>query len=192
MDEFPRSNPPAPEESTRQNNSAVVSQISRAYIPNLLPRRLVLLFASSFVAFSLTTWFLARSNSAPDEPQADAAPVTPEGIVHEQLDALGQAKTRVAYALFSPRYRSEIPFEAFDTMVREHSAMFRANSVRKESEIATSGRDDITMHLETASGDRFIARYKLVLIEGRWWIDEMRWHEEAPSPNRTLAQSHSA
>jgi len=179
MDEPPSPPFDSPEESTRQNNPAVVS-VARAF----LPRRLVLLFASSFAAFSLTTWFLARSDNVPAEPQAAG---TAEGVVREQLEALTEGKTRVAYALFSARYRSEIPFEAFDTMVRKHGSMFRADSISKESESATSERDEITMRLETESGDHFEARYVLIFVEGRWWIDEMHWRTDAPAPNRTLA-----
>jgi Domain of unknown function (DUF4864) len=186
MDESPSPNLPPSEEPTTQNDSPALSQISRAFIPQLLPRRIVLLFASSFAAFSLTTWFLARMNNGTDEPQ-DAG--TAEGVVREQLDALARGETRVAYALFSPRYRNEISFEAFDTMVREHGAMFHANSIRKESESGSVERAEITMRLDVASGDRFIARYALVAIEGRWWIDEMHWHLDAPPADRVVTRN---
>jgi hypothetical protein len=56
---------------------------------------------------------------------------------------------RVAYALFSPRYRSEVSFETFEETVRAHGAIFRATSVRKESEIETVARAEIKLRLET-------------------------------------------
>ena len=186
MDESPNPNLPRSEEPTTQNVSPALSQISRAFVPQFLPRRLVLLFASSFAAFSLTTWFLARMINAPGEPQVAG---TAEGVVREQLDALAQGETRVAYAMFSPRYRNEISFEAFDTIVREHGSMFRASSIRKESERGSLARAEIIMRLDVASGDRFIARYALISIEGRWWIDEMHWRLDMPPAGRAVTRN---
>lgn len=151
---------------------------------SFLPRRLAVLFAASFAAFSLTTWFLARMNTVADMPR-DAN--TAEGVIRQQLDALTQGETRVAYALFSPRYRSEVPFDNFEAAVRAHGAMFRATSIRKESEIETLSRAEIKLKLETSGGDHFVARYTLIEIEGRWWIDEMHWHVDTPAAGRILA-----
>lgn len=145
----------------------------------------MLLFASSLAAFSLTTWFLARVNNAADTPR-DAS--TAEGVVREQLSALAKGESRVAYALFTPRYRAEVPLEAFDALVREHGAMFRTSSIRKETEIASLARSDITLRLESESGDRFVAHYTLVIIEGRWWIDEMRWRVDSQPADRIIAR----
>jgi hypothetical protein len=185
MGEFDSTNPtPAGEPAEKQFSPPAFRSQPRAANPHL-PRRLALLFASSFVAFSLTTWFLARTNNIADVPHAAN---TAEGVIRQQFEAVSQGEMRVAYALFSPRYRSEVPFETFEETVRAHGAIFRATSVRKESEIETVARAEIKLRLETAGGDRFTARYTLIEIEGRWWIDEMRWQVDAPAAGRILAR----
>jgi hypothetical protein len=185
MGEFDSTNPPPSGELAATHFSPPsFHERPRAANP-FLPRRLAVLFASSFVAFSLTTWFLARKNNIADVPRAAN---TAEAVIRQQFEAVSQGELRVAYALFSPRYRSEVPFETFEETVRAHGAIFRATSVRKESEIETVARAEIKLRLETAGGDRFTARYTLIEIEGRWWIDEMRWHVEAAADGRSLAR----
>ncbi len=185
MDDPDSTSPPPAGEPAATNFSAPAIPAPPRIARPLLPRRLVVLFASSFAAFSLTTFFLARMNIIADMPHDTN---TAEGVIRQQLDALAQGETRVAYALFTPRYRSEVSFEMFEATVHAHGAMFCATSVRKESEIETLARAEIKLRLETAGGDRFLARYTLVAIEGRWWIDEMHWHVDAPAGGRTLAR----
>jgi hypothetical protein len=185
MGEFDSTNPPPPgEPAATQFSPSAFHGRPQAANP-LLPRRLAMLFASSFVAFSLTTWFLARSNNIADVPHAAN---TAEGVIRQQFEAVSQGEMRVAYALFSPRYHSEVPFETFEQTVRAHGAIFRATSVRKESEIETVARAEIKLRLETAGGDHLVARYTLIEIEGRWWIDEMHWHIDTPAAGRILAR----
>ena len=189
MDEPDSPDPQAPGASAAPNASApALSPHPRNPNPRL-PRKIAALFASSFVAFTLTTWFLSRVSNPADTPGSAS---TAEGVIREQLDALAQGKTRVAYAFFSPRYRSDVPFETFEAMVRAHGDMFRTTSIRKESEFESATRDEIKLRLDTASGDRFVARYTVVSIEGRWWIDEMNWRIETPGDGRTLALDLSA
>jgi hypothetical protein len=185
MGELDSTNPPSSREPAATQFSPPAFHGRPRAVNPLLPRRLAILFASSFVAFSLTTWFLARPNNIADAPHAAN---TAEGVIRQQFEAVSQGEMRVAYALFSPRYRSEVPFETFEETVRAHGAIFRATSVRKESEIETAARAEIKLRLETAGGDRFTARYTLIEIEGRWWIDEMRWHVDAPTADRILAR----
>lgn len=185
MDELDSTNPPSSgEPAATQLSPPAFHGRPRGANP-LLPRRLALLFASSFVAFSLTTWFLARTNNIADVPSVEN---TAEAVIRQQFEALSQGKTRVAYALFSPRYRSEVSFENFEQTVHAHGAIFRATSIRKESEIETVARAEIKLRLETSGGDLFVARYTLIEIEGRWWIDEMRWHIDTPVAGRILAR----
>src|SRR5271170_5957320 len=126
MDEPPTSNPPPSGKPAGQEIPSHLLQRTRLPIQKLLPRRIALLFASSFAAFSLTAWFLARVNNAADIAQ-DAG--SAEGVIREQLEALSQGETRVAYGFFSPRYRREVPFGTFDALVREHGAMFRTTTI---------------------------------------------------------------
>jgi hypothetical protein len=185
MGEFDSTNPtPAGEPTATQLSPPAFRSQPRDANP-LLPRRLALLFASSFLAFSLTTWFLVRVNNIAEMPREAN---TAEGVIRQQFEALSEGKTRVAYALFSPRYRSEVSFGNFEQTVHAHGAIFRATSIRKESEIETVARVEIKLRLETSGGDRFVARYTLIEIEGRWWIDEIHWHVDTPAGGRTLAR----
>ncbi len=98
MDEPDSTNPPSAGEPPTTTFSPPTLRLQPRHASSFLPRRLAVLFAASFAAFSLTTWFLARMNNVADMPR-DAN--TAEGVIRQQLDALTQGETRVAYALFS-------------------------------------------------------------------------------------------
>src|ERR1700691_3000257 len=98
MDEPPTSNPPPTGEPAGEEIPTRFLQRTRLPIQKLLPRRIALLFASSFAAFSLTAWFLARVNNAADVPQGAGSA---EGAIREHFGALSQGETRGAYGFFS-------------------------------------------------------------------------------------------
>lgn len=153
---------------------------------NIFQRRVTALFASSFAAFSLTTWFLTRTNFAGDAAH-DAT--TAEGVVRLQLDALSQSEPQIAYGLFSPQYRAEVPFETFQRVISTHGGMFRANTIAVEDIARSSLRDEMRVRISAADGQHYVARYATILIDGRWWIDAMRWrHDEAP-PERIFTRA---
>ncbi len=144
-------------------------------------RRITALFASGFVAFSLTTWLLTRTNFGGDASR-DAS--TAEGVVRMQLDALAKGETQVAYGLFSPRYRAEVSSEEFQRVVATHGEMFRAKTMAIEEIAQAVSRDELRVRIGADDGQHYVARYSTILIEGRWWIDAMRWHVEEESPER--------
>lgn len=185
MGQPPSSNLPPSDRPPHEPISAPLPYTARAAASRLFPRKLALLFASSFIAFSITTWYLARMNNAPEMAKGAGSA---ESVVRLQLSALAAGESRVAYGVFTPRYRSELSFESFDAQVREHPEMFRTAAIQKENEIASAARSEITLHLESANGDRFIARYVLIVIEGRWWIDEMHWRADAQPKDRIVAE----
>jgi len=152
-------------------------------------RRITALFASSFVAFSLTTWLLTRANFGGDGAR-DAS--TPEGAVRMQLDALARGEAPVAYALFSPRYRAEVAPEAFREVVATHGEMFRAKTIAIEEVSSSVSREEMRVRMGAADGQRYVARYTAVFIDGRWWIDEMHWHADEESPGRVFTIAHDA
>jgi hypothetical protein len=157
------------------NASPVTPQISERSSLHLFRRRLAILFASSLIAFSLTAWLLVRVKLQASEPN-DAS--TAEGVVRAQLDALAQGELQVAYSMFSPRYRNEMPFDTFARGVNAHGGMFRPRSLRLDYKVESLAHADLKFGIEAGDGQRFSADYSVIVIEGRWWVDEMRWHLE--------------
>ena len=150
------------------------------------PRRISALFASSFAAFSLTTWLLTKTNIGGDAAR-DAS--TPEGVVRMQLDALAQSEPQIAYGLFSPQYRAEVPFAAFQEIVRAHGGMFRAKTIAIEEIARSYSRHEMRVRIGAADGEHYVARYSTILIEGRWWIDAMRWRVDETPPERVFTEA---
>jgi len=165
------------------NQSPIPPPISERSARHLLPRRLVILFATSLMAFSLTAWLLVRVKLNDGEPH-DAS--TAEGVVRAQLDALAQGELQVAYSMFSPRYRNEMPFDTFAHVVNAHGGMFRPKSLHLEYKMESLAHADLKFGIESGDGERFSANYTVIAIEGRWWIDQIRWHAEAETQDRVL------
>jgi hypothetical protein len=151
---------------------------------NIFQRRATILFATTFAAFSFTTWLLTRTQIAGNESH-DAS--TPEGVIRMQLDALAQGQLQIAYAQFSPQYREEVPFAAFQQIATTHSQMFRANKIAIEEIAKNSQREELRVHITSADGQHYVARYATILIEGRWWIDAMRWRPDESPPERIFS-----
>jgi hypothetical protein len=153
---------------------------------HIFQRRVTILFATTFAVFSFTTWLLTRTQIAGSESR-DAT--TAEGVVRMQLDALAQGELQIAYAQFSPQYREEVPFAAFQQIATTHNKMFRANTIAIEDIEKSPLRDEMRVRITSADGEHYVARYATVLIEGRWWIDAMRWRTDETPPERVFTNS---
>jgi hypothetical protein len=151
---------------------------------NIFQRRATILFAATFVAFSFTTWLLTRTQIESNESHDTS---TPEGVIRMQLDALAQGELQIAYAQFSPQYREEVPYVAFQQIATTHSQMFRANAIAIEEITKSSSRDEMRIRIRSADGQHYVARYATILIEGRWWIDAMRWRLDESPPERIFS-----
>jgi Domain of unknown function (DUF4864) len=151
---------------------------------NIFQRRVTILFATTFAAFSFTTWLLTRTQISSNESH-DAS--TSEGVVRMQLDALAQGELQIAYAQFSPQYRGEVPFAAFQQIATTHSQMFRANAIAIEEITKSSSHDEMRIRISSADGQHYVAHYATILIEGRWWIDAMRWRPDESPPERIFS-----
>jgi hypothetical protein len=148
---------------------------------NLL-RRLRLLVAVGGVAFVLTTWMLVRTPNPASLFFATAGrgPLT---VVQSYFEALNHGELRTAYDLFSPQYRGQVPFEAYHALVVSHRRMFLTREVQvRDSEVST-GRTVLVTRLVTTDGERYLARFTLVRLGGRWWIDDLRWAAEPSQHN---------
>jgi Domain of unknown function (DUF4864) len=156
---------------------------------HIFQRRVTILFATTFAAFSFTTWLLTRTQIGNNESHDTS---TPEGVIRMQLDALAQGELQIAYAQFSPQYREEVPYAAFQQIVTTHNQMFRVNTIAIEEMAKTSSRDEIRVRISSADGQHYVARYATILIEGRWWIDAMRWRPDQSPPDRIFSRATDA
>jgi hypothetical protein len=102
----------------------------------------------------------------------------PRETARAALESLGRGEWRTAYDLFSIRYRLEVPFEVWRSAHMAHRRMFRARTMRIDGDAQSDSRAVLEAHVVAESGERYLARFALIRIEGRWWVDELRWSRE--------------
>ena len=151
-------------------------------------RRLAALLCTGTLAFTLTTWVLVQRERAAlpalavpsgEPPETGGAPPAATGepaqAARAQLDALNRGDIREAYELFSPQYRKTVPFDAFKALVTSHRAMFRTEEEEMSSVTVAPDRVRVDLHVQSDNDEHYIARYTLARIDGRWWVDDLRW-----------------
>ncbi len=147
-----------------------------------LRRRLLILLCVMGVAFAVATWLLVRYENPLWFSRLSNGPAS---VVRAQLEALNRGDLRRAYDFFSPNYRKEVPFEAFHQLVVTHRNMFRTRELRIGRDDESGSRAVLETHLLAEGGKRYLARFTLVRLDGRWWVDELRWGDE-PAPRQKL------
>ncbi len=146
-----------------------------------LLRRLLALLAAGSTAFALTTWTLVRYEDPLGLLGFGSGPTS---VVKAQLEALNRGQLRAAYEMFSPHYRQQVPFEAFERLVATHRRMFRTRNIRVGSRQESGERAVLETHLVAETGECYRARFTLVHDEDRWWIDDLRWGAEKNAKGR--------
>jgi hypothetical protein len=186
MDEFQnQSDPLEPREMSEPTPAATAYDTERnaeeAWRRNLR-RRLLALLCVMCAAFAVSTWLLVRY-----ENPLWLASLTngPAGVVRDQLEALNRGDLRAAYNQFSVKYRQQVPFEAFHELVVQHRNMFHTRQLRIGRDDESGGRAVLETHLLADGGKRYLARFTLVRLDGRWWVDDLHWSEE-PLPRPKL------
>jgi hypothetical protein len=137
-------------------------------------RNLFLLLSLSLAAFILTAWILVRIDSP-----FGAFSTGPQEIARAQLRALDRGELRPAYDMFSARYRQQVSFDVWHELVVTHWRMFHANVLRASAPAQSGSRATLEMHLRGADDKAYRARFTLIRVQGRWWIDDVHWAEEA-------------
>lgn len=135
---------------------------------------LFLLLALTLAAFVLTSWILVRV----DAPWGIFA-TGPQEIVRAQLRALDHGELRPAYDMFSPRYREQVPFDSWHELFITHWRMFHADVVRAETPAYAGSGVSLEIYLHGADDREYRARFTLIRTDGRWWIDDVHWTQEA-------------
>ena len=140
-----------------------------------LLRRLLALLVGGGLAFVLTIWVLVRVENPASLLAFGSGP---SSVVRAHLAALNRGDLRTAYELFSAHYRKQIPFEAYHELVATHREMFRTRELEFRSSEVTEKRAVLETRLLAADGERYLARFTMVRLAGRWWIDDVRWGAE--------------
>jgi hypothetical protein len=134
---------------------------------------LLLLLSLTLAAFLLTAWILVRA----DLPFGMFS-TGPQEIARAQLRALDRGELRPAYDMFSPRYRQQVSFDVWHELIVTHWRMFHAEVLRAGAPAQTGPRVTLEMYLRGADDKQYRARFTLIRMEGRWWIDDVHWAEE--------------
>jgi hypothetical protein len=135
---------------------------------------LFLLLSLALAAFILTSWILVRV----DAPFGIFS-TGPQEIVRAQLRALDRGELRPAYDMFSPRYRGQVSFDTWHELFVTHWRMFHADVVRSETPAYDGPGVALEIYLHGADDRDYRARFTLVRTDGRWWIDDVHWTQEA-------------
>jgi hypothetical protein len=135
---------------------------------------LFLLLSLALAAFILTSWILVRV----DAPFGIFS-TGPQEIVRAQLRALDRGELRPAYDMFSPRYRGQVSFDTWHELFVTHWRMFHADVVRSETPAYDGPGVALEIYLHGADDRDYRARFTLIRTDGRWWIDDVHWTEEA-------------
>ncbi|HEX9759935.1 MAG TPA: DUF4864 domain-containing protein, partial [Candidatus Acidoferrales bacterium] len=145
-----------------------------------LLRRLGVLLVLGVVGFSMVTWVLVRV----EDPSA-LLPMGrgPSRVIENYLQALNRGELRTAYNLFSPTYRGQVSFEVYHELIVTHRRMFLTREAKLQSREIGGERTVVDTRLVSTGGERYVARFTLVRLDGRWWIDDLRW---SSAPTRRL------
>jgi len=127
----------------------------------------------ALVAFTLTSWILVRV----DSPFGIFA-TGPQDVVRAQLRDLDRGQLKPAYDLFSPRYRSQVSFDAWHELCIAHWRMFHANVIRADQPEPRGAGVFLEIYLRGADATNYRARFTVIRADGRWWIDDVHWMEE--------------
>jgi Domain of unknown function (DUF4864) len=141
----------------------------RAFRKNLL-----VLLSFSLATFILTAWILVRVDSP-----FGLFSSGPQDVARAQLRALDRGELRPAYNMFSARYREQVSFDLWHELVITHWRMFHADVLRAGAPAQNGPRVTIEIQLRGADDNEYRARYTLIRLDGRWWIDDVHWAEES-------------
>jgi hypothetical protein len=134
---------------------------------------LFLLLSLALAAFILTSWILVRLDSP-----FGVFSTGPQEIVRAHLRALDRGELRPAYDMFSPRYRGQVSYDTWHELFVKHWRMFHADVVRAETPAFSGPGVTMEIYLHGADDKDYRARFTLIRIDGRWWIDDVHWTQE--------------
>jgi hypothetical protein len=164
-----------PDWTMLQPNASGVEEASRK---RNLRHSLLLLLSLALAAFVLTAWILVRVDSP-----FGIFSTGPQEIVRAQLLAVDRGQLRPAYDMFSARYREQVSFDVWHQLIVTHWRMFHAEVLRTGEPAQTGPGVTLEIHLRGADEREYRARFTVIRLAGRWWIDDVHWAEEASAQN---------
>jgi hypothetical protein len=156
----------------------VASGVAEASRKRSLRHNLLLLLSLTLAAFVLTAWILVRVDSP-----FGIFSTGPQEIVRAQLRALDRGQLRPAYDMFSERYRKQVSFDLWHELIVTHWRMFHGEVLRAGELAQTGPGVTLEIHLRGSDERQYRARFTLIRLAGRWWIDDVHWAEEADEQN---------
>jgi hypothetical protein len=138
-------------------------------------RRLGWLLVAGFASFALVSWMLVRSTHMLGVGVHDEDPIA---VVKLELGSLARGNMEDAYAQLSERYRKQVPFANYNALITSHRRMFLTREYRVTRHEVLNGQMQIDAQLVSVNGKHYLARFILVELAGRWWIDDLHWREE--------------
>jgi len=148
----------------------------------ILLQRLRALLVAALAVFTLLVWGLARIENPLERLGLLSGP---KRVVRAHLAALSRGEARVAYEHFSAHYRAEIPWPAYQRLIRSHRDMFRTRVIEFRDRPVDEAHSVLDALVIASNGHKYVARFSLVQFDSRWWIDSIRW-SQAPAPERFL------
>lgn len=139
-------------------------------------RRMGWLLVAGFASFALVSWMLVHGTRVMRHGAQDSEPLA---VVKLELGSLARGNMQDAYAQLSERYRKEVPFANYKALVVSHRRMFLTREYRVTRHEVRNGQMQIDAQLVSVNGKHYLARFTLVELAGRWWIDDLHWREEA-------------
>jgi hypothetical protein len=161
-------------EPSDYERAAVAAQENVTLRRRSFRHNLFLLLSLVLSAFILTSWILVRLDSP-----FGMFSTGPQEVVRAQLRALDRGELRPAYDMFSPRYRGQVSFDTWHELFVTHWRMFHADVVRTESPAYEGPGVTLQIYLHGADDKDYRARFTLIQTNGRWWIDDVHWTQEA-------------
>jgi ketosteroid isomerase-like protein len=138
-----------------------------------------LLLALTLAAFVLTAWILVRVPSP-----FGILFSGPRDVVSAQLQALDRGELRIAYGMFSDRYRQQVPYNEWNALIMSHWRMFHTKVLGAGKPSQSGSRVTLEVHLRGADDKLYRARFTLIRTTGRWWVDDLHWSDD-PEEVRT-------
>lgn len=139
-------------------------------------RRMGWLLMAGFASFALVSWMLVHSTRLMKYGAQESEPLA---VVKLELGSLARGDMKDAYAQLSERYRKQVPFANYNALVVSHRRMFLTREYRVTRREIRNGQMQIDAQLVSMTGKHYLARFTLVELAGRWWIDDLHWREEA-------------
>ena len=136
-------------------------------------QNLFLLLLLSLAAFALAAWVFVRV-----EPPFGIFTSGARDVVRAQLQALDRGELHSAYGMFSAQYRQQVSYDEWNQLIVTHWRMFHAEVLSAGEPARFGPHVLLDIHLRGEDKRKYRARFTLIQLQGRWWVDDLHWSIE--------------